>query len=110
MGETAKVKQGMRISESAMRPEKRWVACDSLVQQLGRLQIFHFCRTAETRQKKVFGLSVKAQSYDVARRGAFDVALFLCRKLGMKLVGNRHRDLTLNDENVGKIAFISLSP
>ena len=59
---------------------------------------------------KILGTSVEIERGDLARRRTFDFTLFICRELGVKLLGNRLRDLTLNGEYVRKIAVISLPP
>src|SRR6266536_1066862 len=110
MVEAKKVKRAMSVRELAIRLEKRRVTRDSLVQQIGRLEQFRSRGTAKARQKKIFDASVEAERRDVARRGKFDCVHFPWRKLGLKLLGNRLRDFTLNREHIRKIAVISLRP
>src|SRR5919198_5841684 len=96
------VKAVMRLSQLAISFEKRRIMRDSLVQQIGRLKQFGFPGTAETCQKKIFGARVEIESSDVARRRTFDCIHFTWRKLGLKLPGNRFRDLALNREHIRK--------
>src|SRR5258707_13592480 len=99
----------MNLGESAICLEERWVAGDSLVQQIDCLQQFCSGGTAKTCQKKVLGVCIKTQSGDVARRGMLDFALFIWRKICIKLVVDRPYDLVLNCEDVTKHAVIALS-
>src|ERR1700746_498532 len=110
MVEAKEVERVMSVGELAIRPEKRWITRDSLVQQIGRLEQIRFHGTAKAYQKKIFGARVEIEGCDVARRGAFDCVLFTWRKLGLKLLGNRLCDFTLNCEHIRKIAIISLPP
>src|SRR5882724_246054 len=111
MVEAKGIKRVMRVSELTIRLEIRWVMCDSLVQQIGRLEEIRFRATAKAcRQKKIFGARVEIERRDVARRRTFDCVLFTWQKFGLKLLGNRLRDFTLNREHIRKLAIISLPP
>ena len=110
MVEAKEVKQVMSVGELAVRLEKRWVTRDGLVQQISCLQQFRSRGTAKACQKKVFGLRVKVKGGDVGRRGMFNCVLFTRRKPGLKLLGNRLCDFTLNREHIRKIAVVSLPP
>ena len=81
MVEAKEVKQVMSVGELAVRLEKRWVTRDGLVQQISCLQQFRSRGTTKACQKKIFGLRVKIEGGDVGRRGTFDCALFMWRKL-----------------------------
>src|SRR4029453_14638007 len=110
MVEAKEVKQIMSVGELAVRLEKRWVTRDGLVQQISCLQQFRSRGTAKACQKNKFSASVKIEGGNVARRGGFDCSFLTWRKLGLQLVGNRLRNLTLNREHIRQIAVISLSP
>src|SRR4029077_13292433 len=65
---------------------------------------------AKTYQKKIFGSRVEIEGGNVGRRRAFDCDLFTWRKLGLKLLGNRLRDFTLDREDIGQIAVVGFRP
>src|SRR4029453_16802960 len=98
MVEAKEIGRGMSVGELAIRPEKRWITCDGVVQQIGRLHQIRFHGTAKAYQEKIFGARVEIEGGDVPRRGPFDRVLFPWRKLGLKLLGNPPRDFTLNRE------------
>src|SRR6266550_7839360 len=104
-----KIKRVMSEGELAIRIEKRWIARDSLVQQIHRLEAIRFPPEA-CRQKNIFGTRVEIERADVPRRVTFDGVLFTRRKFRLQLIGNRLCDLTLNREHVRQIAVISLGP
>ena len=76
MVEAKEVERVMSVGELAIRPEKRWITCDGLVQQIGRLHQIRFHGTAKAYQEKIFGARVEIEGGDVPRRGPFDCILF----------------------------------
>jgi hypothetical protein len=61
-------------------------------------------------REKRLGAAVEIKRGDIGCRRLLDGLFFTRRKFRLKLVGNRFRNFTLNRENVGKIAIVSLSP
>src|SRR5437867_3934083 len=105
------VKEVVSPGELAIRIEKRGIACDSLIQQLGPLEQISFIVAAKGRiQKKILGARVQIERGDIACWGTFDCVFFSWRKFCLQLLRNRHCDLALNGEYVGGVPIISLPP
>src|SRR6266851_643948 len=104
------VKEIVGPGELAIRIEKRWISCDSLIQQIDRgqqncLATFNACP-----QKKIFGAGVEIERGDVARWGTFNRLLFSWRKFYLQLFRNRLCDVALNGECVRELTIVSLPP
>src|SRR6266545_2371204 len=67
----SEVHRVMSVGELAIRIEKRWIARDSLIQQLDRLQEIGFCLTAKARfQNKIFRAAVEIEGGEIGSRSA----------------------------------------
>src|SRR5262245_24393691 len=98
------VKEVVSPGELAIRIEKRWIACDSLVQQLGPLEQISFIVAAKGRvQEKILGAREQIERGDIACRGTFDCVFLSWRKFCLQLLRNRLCDLGLNSEYVGGV-------
>src|SRR5262249_30168644 len=101
----------MSISELAIRLKKGWITGDNLVQQMGSLQQFRFRVTAKAgHQQKILRVSVEIEGNQIGSWWALDGEFFGDRDFSVKFFGDFLRDVTLDNEDVLRIAIILLRP
>src|SRR4030095_17079703 len=105
------VKEVVSPGELAIRIEKRWIACDTLIQQLDPLEQISLVVAAKGRvQKKILGARVQIERENIACWGTFDCVFLSWRKFCLQLLRNRLCDLGLNGKYVGGVAIIGVPP
>src|SRR5437773_11097852 len=100
MIEAEEIKLIMHISQAAERVEKRGVADDCLVEQIGRLQQSCFRETAKGGQQKTVGARVKIISNKICGGPLLHGHPFTSRNFGSQSIYNRLRDFRLDCKHV----------
>ena len=101
----------MNRDELAIRVEKRWIVCHSLVQQI-RLPATKFpSRSAKCVTQKIFlARAVKIEGNEIPRSACAQSPIFQQRDFGVKLLSDFLRNLALDSEQVFQIAIVLLAP
>src|SRR6184192_2895093 len=91
----------MSEGELAIRIEERWIAGDSLAQQLCCLKQIGFCVTAKGgSDKKILGPAVEIEGAKISSRLALNGQFLSGRNFGVKLLSDFLCDPTLDCEHI----------
>ena len=105
------VKMVVSRGELAIRLEKRWIACHSLIQQIDCLQPIRFRRATERRrQKEIVGTRVKIERDEVGGWLALNGQFLSSCDFGVQSFGDSLRNLALDGEQIIQITVVLLGP
>src|SRR4029077_17536955 len=105
------IKGIMRMNELHLSIKERWITCECLVQKINStIQTLSLNCTEAYTENQVLRPAVEFERRNVASRALLDCVLLRRRELGLQLVGYRFGDLTLNREDIGEVAVVSLRP
>src|SRR6266566_7207539 len=110
MVEAKEVKLVMGVGKLAIGLEKRGIAGDSLVQQIGGLEQVCPRPAAKYGQKKVSRPQVKIVGHKIRSRWLFNGGFLASRDFGFKLICDFFCDLALSLKHLSQILIVFLRP